>query len=120
MSPDLEDGIEQFLRRLTELGLNPRVEAELLFYDIQPVEGARAGRSTRTAVAVAELRRWPLVPPHWVHVSSEVGFKSTNSRPSPRRGWTMHSRQIVRWGEDSDPEIAWVSHVRGVLGEATT
>jgi hypothetical protein len=46
-----------------------------------------------------------------------VTLARTNSRPSTRPGWTMHSRQVAGWGVD-DPAVAWAGHVRGVLGEA--
>ena len=110
-------GHEAFVEHMTRLGLHPRVEAGLVIYAVEPVDGARAGTVVDTAVGVDELGRWPQVPPHWIHLPGDVILARTNSRPSTRPGWTMHSRQIAGWGVD-DPGVAWAGHVRGVLGEA--
>lgn len=73
-----------------------------------------------TAVAIDELARWPQVPPHWVHFPSDITLARTNSRPSSRPDWTMHSRNITGWGQDPDVGVALAGHVRGVLAEATS
>jgi hypothetical protein len=112
-------GQDAFVEHMGRLSLHPRVEAGLVVYSVEPVEGARAGTVVDTAVAIDELAMWPQVPPHWIHLSGELTLARTNSRPSLRAGWIMHSRQITDWGRD-DPAIAWASHVRGVLGEART
>lgn len=113
------DEHDAFAVQMARLGLHPRMEAGLVIYGIEPVEGARAGILVDTAVAIDELARWPQVPPHWIHLPGDVVLARTNSRPSPRPGWMMHSRQIADWGRD-DPGVAWASHVRGVLSEART
>jgi hypothetical protein len=77
-----------------------------------------AGQTVETAVVIDELARWPLVPPHWIYLHSNVTFASTNTQPCPMPGWLGHSRQIVGWGNDPDPVAGWVAHVRGVVGEA--
>lgn len=110
---------EQFVEDLARLGLRARVESGLVLYALEPVDGARAGTLVETAVAVEELARWPQVPPHWIHLPDNVNLARTNCRPSCRPGWTMHSWQLVDWGRD-DPGVAWASHVRGVLGQATS
>lgn len=111
--------VEAFIEQVTRLGLRPRAETGLVLYVVEPVEGARIGTEVETGVAVDELGHWPQVPPHWIHLPAEVTLARTNSRPSSRPGWLMHSRQIADWGRD-DPAIAWISHVRCVLGEART
>ncbi len=110
---------QRFIADLTELGLNPRIEAELIIYDVEPVDGAHAGQLIPTAVAISEVQQWPTVPPHWVHFAAAITFTKTNSRHSSRDGWNMHSRQITGWGRDARPGAGWLSHVRAVLGEAT-
>ena len=111
-------GVQGFVDAMAGLGLNPRIEAELVIYEIEPVEGVHAGTKVETGVTVGELASWPQAPPHWVHLSSSVVFSNTNSQPSSRDGWKMHSRQISGWG-DAPPGVTWASHIRAVLGEAT-
>lgn len=115
----MADPVDQFVEDLRRLGLEPRREDGLVSYTVEPVDGARAGTSVATAVAVGELARWPLVPPHWIHLPADVALSRTNSRPSTKPGWKMHSRNFNDWGRDTDPGVAWASHVRGVLSEAT-
>jgi hypothetical protein len=112
--------VENFVAHLARLGLHPSVEAGLVLYAVEAVDGARAGSAVPSGVAVDELSRWPQVPPHWIHLPTDVVLRRTNSQPSPRSGWTMHSRQIKDWGRDRDPAAAWASHVRGVLSEVTS
>jgi hypothetical protein len=116
----VEASVLRFIDELTEIGLDPRLEAGLVIYTVECVEGARGGDSLDTGVAIDELRQWPQAPPHWIHLPADVGFARTNSRPSPKSGWLMHSRQITGWGRDSHPALGWASHVRAVLGQATT
>lgn len=70
-------------------------------------------------MAIGELSRWPLVPPHWIYLHDTVTFTATNIQPCPMAGWVGHSRQIVGWGNDPDPVAGWMAHVRSVIGEAT-
>ncbi len=90
----------------------------MVLYCSEPVDGFRAGLQVETAVSVEELARWPLVPPHWIHLPDAVHLLRTNSKPSSRAGWTMHSRQITEWGNEQNPAAGWAGHVRGVLSEA--
>ena len=112
------DPVSIFIADLERLGLHPTLEAELVRYTIEAVDGARADTAVATAVSVAELGNWPLVPPHWIHFPSDLTLSRTNSQSSTLAGWTMHSRQIVGWGRDDSPGSGWAAHVRGVLTEA--
>lgn len=116
----MSGGADQFINQLTELGLEPAIEAQLVIYQIEPVEGAHQGAAIATGVEIDELARWPLVPPHWIHLPAGIGFVHTNSQPSSKAGWTKHSRQISRWGQDANPGVGWSGHVRSVLGAATS
>ena len=109
--------VQRFIADMTELGLAPEVEAELVVYRVTPIDGAYAGTHVVTGVSVDELSSWPQVPPHWVHLPASVRFPQTNSQPSPKSGWLMHSRQITGWG-DAPPAVEWASHIRAVLSEA--
>lgn len=107
----------RFIADTRELGLAPEVEAGLVIYRVTPIDGAYAGTPVETGVSVDELGSWSQVPPHWVHLPTSVHFPETNSQPSSKSGWSMHSRQISGWG-DAPPAVEWVSHIRAVLSEA--
>lgn len=111
-------GIEAFTVALEEYGAEPVSESGLVTYNITPVGGAHAGRTVRTGVTAEELAPWPTAPPHWIHLPEFVAFRATNSGPSPKAGWTAHSRDIPAWGTAAVPVAAWLAHVRGVLGDA--
>ena len=115
----MQTGVERFIQDMTELGFEATLEAELVTYQVVAVDGAYAGKSMETGVGISELQSWPQVPPHWLHFPSGLRFSRTNSSPSPKTGWLMHSRRITGWG-DAPAGAAWVSHVRAVLSEAVT
>lgn len=115
----MTDPVARFVDDMGRLGLGPRAEAGLVLFTVEPVDGARAGTRVETAVDVAELARWPQVPPHWVHFPTDVRLARTNSQPSSRTGWSKHSRNIVGWGLEP-PGVAWAGHVRGILSEAVS
>lgn len=111
------DAAEAFIISLARLGLQPRREGQLVVYSLEPVDGARAGVPVETGVETAELARWPLVPPHWIHLPEDVVLSKTNSRASTKPGWTGHSRQIRDWNVGPGAGAAWAAHVRGVLSD---
>lgn len=113
------EGPDGFTAGLAAHEAAPTILAQNIVYSVEIVEGRFAGHAVQTAVAVAELTRWPLVPPHWIYLPDTVTFPSTNTQPSAMPGWIGHSRTIAGWGNDLDPIIGWVAHVRGVVGEAT-
>lgn len=113
------EGPDGFTAGLAAYGAAPTIIDRYITYQVEVVEGRFAGQSVETAVAVDELARWPLVPPHWIYLRSEVTFAATNVQPCAMPSWIGHSRQIVGWGSDPDPVAGWVAHVRGVIGEAT-
>ena len=114
----MQPSVQRFCDDLNELGLEPLVEGDLVVYRVTPVDGARAGTPLETGVSVDDLNSWPQAPPHWVHLPTDVQFPRTNSQPSSKPGWVMHSRQIASWN-DAPPGSGWASHVRAVLSEAT-
>jgi hypothetical protein len=113
------EGPDGFAAGLTAYEAAPTTIDRYIRYEVEVVEGRLAGHSVETAVAIDELMRWPLVPPHWIYLHNDVTFGATNTQPCPMPGWLGHSRQIVGWGNDADPIIGWLAHVRGVIGEAT-
>ena len=112
-------GPDGFTAGLAAYGASPAIIDRYVAYQVEVVEGRFSGHTVETAVAIDELARWPLVPPHWIYLHDNVAFAATNMQPCPMPGWLGHSRQIVAWGNDPDAIAGWVAHVRGVIGEAT-
>lgn len=112
------EGPDGFAAGLTAYGAAPTINDRHITYQVEVVEGRFAGQTVETAVAIDELARWPLVPPHWIYLHADVTFAATNTQPCTMTRWTGHSRQIVGWGNDSDVIAGWMAHVRGVIGEA--
>lgn len=119
MSVPSDSGVDGFVVGLQRCGLEPKVEAGVVTFSIDPVTGRHAGSSVLTGVGTEELAGWPVVPPHWVHLPGDVNFARSNTQASPISGWLKHSRQIAGWGNASEPAQAWIAHVRAVVGEAT-
>lgn len=111
-------GSDGFAAGLAACGAAPTVVDRYMIYVVEAVEGRFAGEPVSTAVAIDELARWPLVPPHWIYLQSSVTFASTNTQACQMPEWIGHSRQIVGWGDDPDPVVSWLAHVRAVIGEA--
>ena len=114
----MDRGVQGFIDDLERLGFDSRVEADLVVYQIESVDGARSGTTVETGVSVGELQSWPHVPPHWVHFPADVKFSHTNCEASTKSGWLKHSRDFRGWG-DAEAAISWASHVRAVVSEAT-
>ena len=117
MDPD-DTGLDGFLKGLRKCGLESRIEAGVVIFEVEPFAGVHAGSTVETGVGVDELPGWPAVPPHWVHFPGSIRFPRTNAQRSAVPAWNRHSRQITRWGNAAEPAQAWVAHVRGVLEEA--
>jgi hypothetical protein len=111
-------GVERFVAALEEFAADPLVESGPVTYTVMPVSGALAGRGVRTGVSVEEVAPWPTAPPHWIHVAAEVRLAVTNVGGSPKTDWVSHSRDIAGWGTAREPIVAWLAHLRGVLGDA--
>jgi hypothetical protein len=114
----MPDAAEEFIVGLRRCGATAQRHDGLVLYQIEPVDGRFAGEVVQTAVEVQELTNWPMVPPHWVHLPTDVVFAATNSQPSSLPGWLRHSRQIMGWGGEAEPAQGWLAHVRAVVGEA--
>lgn len=112
-------GSEGFAAGLVAHGTVPAIVDRYIVYTVEAVEGGLAGTAVSTAVAIDELARWPLIPPHWIYFHTAVTFASTNTQGCQIPDWIGHSRQIAGWGDDPDPVVSWLAHVRSVIGEAT-
>ena len=109
--------VQAFVEAMTEFGLYPVVEAELVICRFTPLDGARANCIVEVGVSIGELENWPQMPPHWIHLPAEIGFAETNIRTSSKSGWLMHSRGCPGWG-DSPQARHWIGHLQTVLGKA--
>jgi len=118
MPPLEQTGESGFIAGLRRCGCQPERRNGVVVFSVVPVEGCHAGKLIETGVSADELRNWPSVPPHWVHLPASVRFSRTNQSASSIPGWVKHSRNIGGWGNASEPAQAWVAHVRAVLGEA--
>lgn len=113
-------GVERFVADVTQLGLCPTTESELVVCRVTPFSGPHAGTVVEVGVAADELRLWPQAPPYWVHLPRSIGFSNTRtSGPSTKEGWTRHSRQISGWG-GYPPAASWHSHIQAVLRDAAS
>lgn len=115
----MERPAQEFVEAMSRLGLSPKLEAGLVIFRITPAAGARAGKPLEVGVSLGELTGWPQVPPHWIHLPSDVQFIKTNSAPSPKTGWNKHSRNSAGWG-DAPAEVCWTAHIQAVLSEVTS
>jgi hypothetical protein len=99
--------VAAFVDGLRRQGTEPEVRDGLVVYRVEPVEGRHAGEPVETAVEVAELAGWPMVPPHWIHLPAGVTLPATNSQgvapcrlaaplaAGPRLGRRRRSRTCV-------------------------
>ena len=104
---------------LEEEGCSPVRCGDVVRYIVVPAAGRFAGQSVLTGISVSELEGWPAIPPHWVHLQTEVAFANTNHDSQDcSEGWRRHSRDVGQWVMDRAPILTWLSHVRCVVGEA--
>lgn len=119
MDPASAAGVDGFVAGLRRCGTIAQVQGAVVTFVVEAPAGGLAGAAVETGVEVVELVMWPVAPPHWIHLPESVRFGRTNSdRNGCLPGWSRHSRQIVGWGDATEPAQAWLAHVRGVLAEA--
>lgn len=111
-------GVDGFIAGLFECGIEASVRHGVATFAVAAVDGAFAGRSVEVGVGVDELGAWPAVPPHWIHLPSDVQFARSNTEPSGVPGWLKHSRGTAAWGDAARPAQAYLAHLRSVIGEA--
>lgn len=111
--------VTDFLAGLQRCGISPVIQGRIVTYTVEAASGPRAGRPTPTGVNIDELSMWPIAPPHWLHFPVDVTFSATNaSGEDTLPGWVRHSRQMVNWGDATEPAQAWIAHVRSILETA--
>lgn len=118
-APEPADGVDRFIADLEEEGHAPVRCGEAVRYTVVPAAGRYAGQKVETGVSVSELQGWPSVPPHWIHLREDVAFAQTNiDTQDCEAGWRRHSREAGPWQMTRKPILIWISHVRGMLGQA--
>lgn len=119
VGPSPADGVTRFVADLAEAGHNPTRCGGTVRYTVVPAAGRHAGQEVETGVSVSELQGWPAVPPHWIHLNEEVTFAHTNTDTLDcEPGWRRHSRETGPWTMTRKPILVWISHVRGIIGQA--
>jgi hypothetical protein len=110
-------GLDGFVAGLDAQGIGAARRGDLLVYSVAPLVGARAGTPVETGVEASELSGWPTVPPHWIHVPTDLNIPG--SQPSALAGWSRYSRPHPgRIDAASNPANSWIAHVREFLGHA--
>lgn len=119
VAPMSTDGAARFIADLEEEGHEPSVCGDVVRYHVVPATGVRAGQKVVTGVGVDELQGWPAAPPHWIHLQTDINIGPTNvDATNCPPGWQRHSRDTGSWSLTRKPIHIWISHVRGVLGQA--
>ena len=117
--PSPTDGVARFIADLEEEGHKPTRCGDAVRYTVVPAAGRYAGQEVETGVSVSELQGWPTVPPHWIHLPDEVNFTHTNTdTPTARPAGGATPAKPARGRMTRKPILIWISHVRGMLGQA--
>lgn len=110
-------GMDAFVAGLVAQGIETARQGNLVVYRVEPLVGARAGRSVETGVEASELSGWPTTPPHWIHVPTDLNIPG--GQASVLAGWCQYSRPHPgRIDASPNPAREWVAHVREFLGHA--
>lgn len=119
VAPIPMDGVARFIADLEEEGHEPTLCGDVVRYHAVPATGVRAGQKVPTGVSTSELQGWPMTPPHWIHLETDITFAHTNTDTQDcREGWQRHSRDAGPWDMSRKPIHLWISHIRGVLAQA--
>jgi len=113
-------GVAGFIFGMSQCGVVCEQTGTVVTFAVEACTGPLAGQPVQTGVGVEELAMWPAVPPHWVHLPATITLTPTNPNyDGTLPGWVRHSRQIVAWGDATEPAQAWLGHIRGVLTQAS-
>ena len=118
MNTQLSEGARSFVAGLRSWGCSYEFRNQIVVFRITPAVGAHIVEPIETGVALNELDGWPMAPPHWIHLPSNVAVGTTNARPSSISGWLKHSRNVPGWGNAEEPAQAWLAHLQSVLDAA--
>lgn len=113
-----DSGVQRFANDLGAAGAPVDFRGGVVVFPVQAMGGARAGDIIECGFDESELHSWPLTPPHWIHVPSDVALPGGNQETSAMPGFTRHSRTVTGWDGAPVPARALLAHVRGVLDEA--
>ena len=106
------NGIDQFIAGVQKLGLKFRQVGNhvVVTLDVSP-----PGLSNPPDVGADPPADFPNIPPHWVHLPSDLALPEGKPRPSELgESWRKWSRQHPKW-RASLGVPGWVAHVRSLL-----
>ncbi|TFD79409.1 hypothetical protein [Cryobacterium fucosi] len=113
------DGVDGFIADLGDFELKAWREGPSVLYDLDILDGSRAGTSIRTGVSIHELGSWPAVPAHWLHFEAGTQFSQQGSTDTNDAlpGYIRHSWDTSFWLPTEHPGQLWIAHVRSVIAK---
>lgn len=105
-------GCERFMVELKELGFECEQRGQLVVVtmDVSPPD-----LPSPHMVGVEPPSDFPNVPPHWLHLSSDLALPEGKPRQSELGvGWQKWSRKHPKWPPGAGAR-EWVAHVRSLL-----
>jgi hypothetical protein len=113
------DGVEGFIADLGDFGVRATREGHSVMYNLEILNGPRAGTPIRTGVSVNELGAWPVIPAHWLHFEAGTQFSEQGSTDTNDAlpGYIRHSWDTSFWLPTEHPGQLWIAHVRSVIAK---
>lgn len=115
----MSTGVEAFATVMTVAGRDVQVRDAIVLVLVDVPLGPRAG--TEVWVGADPPQDFPTVPPHWVHLASDIDLADGGKHASELgAGWAKWSRPHRRWVDCPNPAAQWLAHARALLAAALT
>jgi hypothetical protein len=113
------DGVDGFIADLGDFEVQARREGPAVLYDLEILDGARAGTTIHTGVSTNELGAWPAAPAHWLHFEIGTHFSQQGSTDATDvvPGYARYSWDTAFWIPTDHPGRLWLAHVRAVIAK---
>ena len=113
------DGVDGFIADLGDFGIRARREGPAVLYDLEILDGSRAGTTVHTGVSIIELGGWPAAPAHWLHFEVGTQFSQQGGTDASEvlPGCMRHSWDTAFWLPTEHPGRLWLAHVRSVIAK---
>lgn len=106
-------GIERFMEEMLKLDLQCERRGKLV---VVTMDVAPAGIPGPHLVGTDPPPDFPNVPPHWLHVASDLELPDGGGRASSLGpGWRRWSRKHPKWTTRGTGGQKWVAQVRSLL-----